>query len=116
MGGQGRAAATIAIWMIFAVLLGSLLTSSTGAIANASGGNVLAVVIVLSIAAAGSTIAIWESGKESTSESRIPSKAKRTRRQRIERLMDSLEDDEIYELQSLLLAREDDDRYRSHDS
>ncbi|MBN1965854.1 MAG: hypothetical protein JW910_14475 [Anaerolineae bacterium] len=116
MNDGSRLAATLVIWIAFAALTGTLLTSPTGAVANTTNsGALFGIVLVLAVAATVSTGAIWASGRQrgESTESRF-AKAKRARPRRIEDLVNSLEDDEVYELESLLLARDDEARKHQH--
>jgi hypothetical protein len=106
----GRMIATGVIWIATISAIITLLTSPTGAIAHADGAVAFGIVLVLAIAAATSTLPIWLSARESGQQVReIPvAKAKRVHEDRVARLVDSLSDDEIYRLEALLLARDDD--------
>jgi hypothetical protein len=111
-----RLAATVMIWGFLTMVMVFTITSSTGPIANADGGQVTAIITVLAIAASIGTAAIWTGGRgeerraDTTNIAR--GKNKRTGRDRIERLIQSLDEDEIYDLESLLLAREEDSAHR----
>lgn len=112
-----RTIATLIIWVAMASLIGGLLTTSTGAISRANGATLFGIVLVLSIMGMVSTATIWLAGRGSAAESAETSraKAKRQGRSRIERLIQDLDDDEIYDLEAMLLAR-DDDAHRSRGS
>lgn len=104
----GRMIATAVIWIATIAAVITLLTSPTGAIAEADGATAFGIVLVLAIAAALSTLPIWLSAREPRPQARaIPvAKAKRHQQDRIERLVEALDDDDIYELEALLLARD----------
>jgi len=113
---NARVIATIVIWVILAAVLSITLTSTTGAIAQAqSGAAVFGMVLVLTIAATLSTLAIWTAGQGHPQEVQL-AKAKRNPRARVERLIESLDDDEVYELEALLLRREDDSQNHTQGS
>lgn len=108
--------ATMVIWIVFASLVGGLLTASTGAIANADGIYLFSIVLVLAVAAGISTVMIWASAITETRRDQAAShlarglplaKAKNrdTQADRIERLIATLNDQDIYELEARLLAR-----------
>lgn len=110
MQDKTRAVATLVIWIGFTIMTSTMLTSVTGPIANSNGAAVFGIVLVLAFTALVSTLAVWVGGRpdhEAEQESRT-AKAKRTNRNRVERLVESLEDDEIYELEALLLSRDQD--------
>ncbi|HMM27824.1 MAG: hypothetical protein AAGU78_12895 [Chloroflexota bacterium] len=94
---------------MFTIITVSLMTSVTGPIAHASGSEAFGIIVAVAIAAAISTAAVWTASQNSGSISDRTArlKAKRRAPRRVEDLLDSLDDQEIYELESLLLARED---------
>ena len=112
-----RLIATLIIWIALAAVVGPVLTSSTGAIREASDGTLFGIVAILTIAAMISTIAIWVGGaraaaSQAQNESHFArGKNKRLTQDRlgqdrIARLIDSLDDEDIYDLEALLLARD----------
>lgn len=107
-----RMVATVIIWLAFSVTTAVLLTTPTGAIADADGPTVFGIVLVMALAALMMTASVWVAlrGKEGELQSR--SKAKRSGGSRIERLVEALDDDEIYDLEALLLARDEQARER----
>jgi len=106
-----RIIATLLIWSGFTAITISLLTSVTGAITRASGAEVFGIVLVIALAAAISTAAVWTGTPGYTSGAdRALAKAKRRRPRSAEDVLNSLDDEEIYELEALLLAREDRSR------
>ncbi len=104
-----RLIATVVIWVGFTVMTSTMLTSVTGPIATANGAAVFGIVLILAVTSLISTLAVWLGGhsEEDARESRA-AKAKRTNRTRVDRLIESLDDDEIYDLEALLLSREQD--------
>ncbi len=108
-----RLIATLTIWVVFATVMGVTLNSPTGALNNANGGEITGVVAIMAAAATICTVAIWAAAKnEGARASReIPiarGKTKRVERDRVERLIETLDDDEIYDLEALLLSRHED--------
>ena len=98
MGDGVRLAATSVIWFTLAVILIA---------AAVTDGDMVALAFILGIAAAISTSVIWDSGKsKATSAENDASKNKRNNR--LSRLVDKLDEDEIYDLEDLLAARHDD--------
>ncbi len=106
MRDSSRVFATLIIWVALASLLGGLLTTPTGAITNADGVEVFGIVLVLTIAGVFSTGMVWFAGRGDQHVSSSSAKAKNRRSNRAERLIQSLDDDEIYDLEALLLARD----------
>jgi hypothetical protein len=108
MRDTGRLLLTFSIWIGLLILTGSLLTSPTGAIAQANSATVLGVTLVLGGVAALMTLIIWVGGNwqaRAEAES-VSGKRKRPQHSRIERLLADLNDDEVYELEALLLGHE----------
>ncbi|HEX3053571.1 MAG TPA: hypothetical protein VHP83_23125 [Aggregatilineaceae bacterium] len=104
---MGRSLSTIIIWGVLAFLLAMMLTSPTGAVANANGAVLFGIVLVLTVAATLSTLAIWVGGaKREEEEVHHIAKAKRAYSNRVERLLEDLDDNEIYELEQRLLEGE----------
>jgi hypothetical protein len=108
MRDNGRLVATLCIWIGFTIMMATIGTSATGPFAHDSGAAVFGVILVLALTAMISTLAVWLGRGESVQEesSRI-AKAKHQSRDRIERLVESLDDDDVYELEALLLDREE---------
>lgn len=102
-----RILATTIIWVALLILLGALLTTPVGAIANANGATVLGIVIVLGVMAAMITGVVWQGGivprRDDADERALSGKRKRLRGDRVARLLDELSDEEVYELEALLL-------------
>jgi hypothetical protein len=101
--------ATLIIWIIFAILSGTVLTSVTGPIATASENTLFNIIALFAATAGISTAAVWFGGWQ-VSRAETEARRAKTKRQmpsRVRRLIDDLEEDEIYELEALLLSRED---------
>ena len=116
-----RLVATLTIWVVFATVMGVTLSSPTGPINNANGGEIAGIVAIMAAAATVSTIAVWMAARQdNASQSRsIPvarGKIKRVERDRVERLVESLDDDEIYDLEALLLSRHEESGARERPS
>lgn len=112
---MARLIAVLLIWGGFMGITISLLTSATGPIANAEGAELFGIVFVVAIAAIACTAVVWSVPQDgSTNSDRVArlSKAKRRAPRRMEDLLDSLDDQEIYDLEALLLARDDPARQR----
>jgi hypothetical protein len=114
-----RLVVTIIIWIAFAALTESALTSPTGAIVNASEGALFGIIVVLALAAIISTTAMWLGGPRATIAQQehathlARGKSKRAVRNRLgqdrlARLIDELDDEDVYDLEALLLARDRD--------
>lgn len=94
-----RLFATGLIWGMLAVIL------TTG---GRFTGEMVPLAFILGIAATISTAAIWNSGGGSQrTEDEIARKAKRN--DRVSRLVDKLDEDEVYQLEELLAARRDEE-------
>jgi flagellar motor component MotA len=107
-----RLLATLIIWGGFTIIIGiigGLLATSDTTIDL--GGAIIVLIILLSLMALVGTSmqAVWSAqpGRADEDESARLAKAKRTGSRRVERLIESLDDDEIYDLETLLLSRED---------
>lgn len=94
-----KLAANFIIWAAFAFIM----TASNSPLSEATGDAAVIMTIVLAIAAAGSTAAVWQSKEPHQSSEQSSEKAKRTRT-RVGKFMDSLGDDEIAELRARLVA------------
>ena len=114
-----RLIATLIIWIALAAVVGPILTSSTGAITRANDGTLFGIVAVMAIAAVISTLAIWIGGTRASADHQqeethfARGKNKRLRKDRlghdrIARLIETLDDEDIYDLEALLLARDSD--------
>lgn len=118
-----RLIATLGVWILTMTMTAIVLTSPTGAVASMEGPAVFGIMLVLSLAAMVSTAAIWTGGRGAARDSarwdaehqRERAKLKREGLSRAERLIQQLDDDDIYDLEALLLAREEaDQRHRHH--
>lgn len=108
----GRILATAIIWIAITIILATSLTSAVGPMSNVNSGAVFGITLVLAITAGISTLAIWMSGEHNQKQDEAYSKTKRTHPNRVRRLVESLSDDEIYELESMLLNQQQpDDRH-----
>lgn len=109
-----RAIITLLIWVGFLLMTGSILTTPTGAVATAEGGVLFGIMAVSGLVAMVMTFAIWNGGFSDPNTARDMalsgrgSKPKRAgHNDRIERLLASLDDDDVYELEALLLRDQD---------
>lgn len=113
-----RLIATTIIWGVFIAVAGVTLSSVTGPVATMNGGEIIGMMAIFMAGAIAMTYAIWHNGftvgrAESYESSRERlSKLKRSGRDRVERLIDDLDDDEIYRLEELLLGRDQEARQR----
>jgi hypothetical protein len=103
-----RLFATLIVWgsftSIFLGLIAALALTGAG-VTTPMAFLMLVMFLAMLAGVIRATEAIWASvPAEETA------KAKRVQSSRVQRLVDSLEDDEIYELETLLLAREDGER------
>jgi hypothetical protein len=108
---NARLTATLVIWIIFAIMTSAMLTSATGPISRAGDNAIFGIVALLAATAAFSTLVVWVGGGRGASERDRAAhlargKRKRAGSDRIERLIADLDDDEIYDLEALLLARD----------
>lgn len=95
MSGEIRYKTTIAIWTALAIIL--IFTPA----------DKIALAFILGIAAAVSTIVVWESsGSDSKEIEKQASKNKRDNR--VRRLIEVMDEDEIAEMEDYLDARRDD--------
>jgi hypothetical protein len=106
-----RMQSTIAIWAAFAAIMITIIAAlAITGVELALGESILLVVVIVLLAATvvSSTQAVWGSkeGEADRHEARL-AKPKRAARSRVERLVEMLDDDEIYDLETLLLARDE---------
>jgi hypothetical protein len=100
----GKVFATALIWTAYlGVMLGFLLSDAT---LNMGGGNVVAVVAIMSIAAVLGTAAVNQQPDEKHHQEAEQKKLKRTEQSRIERLMQMMDEDDVVELEQILKERE----------
>lgn len=107
-----RVLPTIVIWLAVAGMMSFLvgILAVTDAEVEWWGALMLLFLFISGIeAATKSTKAIWKAD----SIQGTAAKAKRVQQNRITRLVDSLDDDDIYELEALLLAREHEGSYHN---
>jgi hypothetical protein len=107
-----RLIATGIVWTAYTIIIGVIAAALQNSELDLYGALiVLAIFIVLTAAVNNGTRAIWQRDAMDTSQQR--GKLKRTRASRVERLIDGLDDDEIYELENALLSREEHDNHRA---
>ncbi len=59
-----RLMATLIIWLAFTITLAVILTTPTGAVANADGPTVFGIVLVLALVALMSTVSVWVASRD----------------------------------------------------
>ncbi len=106
MNQVGRAFVTLVIWIGVFSVIGTTFTSVTGPIANVGSSSLLGLAAILMIGAGVSTAAIWKESSAPAQDTRA-SKFKRAQPSRVQKLISELDDEEVYELETLLLARDD---------
>ncbi|MCD4686513.1 MAG: hypothetical protein K8S97_11320 [Anaerolineae bacterium] len=115
MTGRTRLSGTAIIWSAFTLIISIIAVALiiTGAELDLIDALILlAIFMVLTVAVNSSTRAIWHSDTMDTAQQR--GKIKRSNPSRVERLIDRLDDDEIYELETVLLSRDEElDRHRA---
>jgi len=94
-----KLAATFIIWTAFTIIM----TTGHSPLAEATGGAAVMMTVVLAIAAAASSVAVWQSGEQNALKREAAEKAKRTRT-RVGRFVDTLSNEEIAELRARLTA------------
>lgn len=103
--------ATMIIWTAFTVMTIVLFATNSSA---ADSGNMIPLVGTLAGAAAIGTFSVWVTSGSKAAESapsagtRREEKPKRVDRDRLERLLNRMDDDELLDLQDMLLEREHD--------
>lgn len=122
-----RVVGTLAIWLIVSLVAITYMAGMVIAVTNApitsaalepiaiAGG---VIVLAMVIGAAVVTHQMWSVGEESAPQADAQGraaaeagKAKHSERQRLERLLDSMDDDEVIELETLLMSRERGDSH-----
>ncbi len=94
MGNEQRTGSTFLIWAAFTLMM------IFGSMDN------FIIVGIVAVAATVSTIAIWDSvGKETTRVREVSEKTKRNARERLSRLLEQMDDEEMAELDVLLSQR-----------
>ncbi len=107
-----RLITTATIWGAMIAVIGVVLVSTTGPASRMNGGEIIGLVAIFMAGAIATTYAVWHGGfnigrAEAYHASRARlNKPKRAGRDRVERLIEDLEDDEIYRLEELLLGRD----------
>ena len=119
MKNDTRMVTTAIIWVAFTIIMGIIaaaLAITQPNMDTVSTGALLAIIIGLMVTVADSTKAIWgfKPDQEDESEEARRAKAKRLEKSRVERLIADLDDDEIYDLEALLLARDQENASRQH--
>ncbi|MBN2305898.1 MAG: hypothetical protein JXQ72_15550 [Anaerolineae bacterium] len=111
-----RLLTTLLIWVFCTGIIITSMVMDSGAIARVSDDTLLTIITITAVAATLSTVAVWLGGHGSQPVSSDASRAKTKRHapNRIERLIEALDDDEIYDLEALLLAREDQGHSGQH--
>jgi hypothetical protein len=110
-----RLAATLIIWIALAAVMGILAGVAVAMgdqVDYVGAGMLFLLAVTLLVAVTTSTQAIWTS-ERTDPEHNATAKAKRALRNgrsRIERLVEVLDDDEIYELEALLLGQQAESR------
>jgi hypothetical protein len=105
-----RLIATIAIWLGFVTIMIAMLDMTSTRFQSGMDFSVIAITLILSGTVALSTFGIWIGARTPSEASAALAKSKRVHRTRVDRLIETLDDDEIYELEARLLAREQDQR------
>lgn len=109
---SSRLIATAIIWIAFTMMMGLIaaaVATASDPLDVAGGWIVFAIIMVLTVAVTISTRAIWNAA-EREPQAEHDKKLKRESPRRMERLLEALDEDEIYDLESLLLAREEEVR------
>ncbi len=105
-----RLLASLIIWLAVVGIIAIIFLSPGGASAAEHVETVLGALAILGGAAGFGTYAVWRdaghSAARATTEPRAARKAKDNKSRRVSRLIDLLDDDELVELETLLLARE----------
>ncbi len=101
MQSLAKLAAIFFIWTAFTIIM----TAGNSPLSNATGETAVIMTVVLAIAAAGSTAAVWQSKEPVQPQEQSSEKAKRTRT-RVGKFMDSLGEEELAELRARLGAED----------
>ncbi len=112
MRDRERLWATVVIWVAFIGFLAGFLISPTSLAGRMHEDTLFGIVAFLSIAAAISTAVIWGvfQRRSHDSEQDVTAhygKLKHSSRDRLRRMVEQLDDDEIIELESLLIVEDD---------
>ncbi|HLV35824.1 MAG TPA: hypothetical protein VKY59_11945 [Spirillospora sp.] len=98
-----RLIATGMIWGCLAVVL---------TLGGSYSGEIVPLTLILGIAATISTVKIWESGRAVQAGDAGDAAGKQKRDNRFARLVDKLDEDEVYQLEELLASRRDEEIVR----
>jgi hypothetical protein len=103
MSARDRLLATVAIWTAFMVTAIVLLDRATGqSFRPMSEWSLITITALIAGAACAGTYAVWHSALREEGRE----KQKRTQSRRVARLVETLDEDEIHDLEALLAARE----------
>lgn len=103
MDETSRMVSTVFVWIALAVSVGLFFGIAPAEMAAAG----TIIIAILALVAWASTRAIWQGARSDAEPIQDAEKTKRSNRERIGRLVEALDEDEIVELETLLLARED---------
>ncbi len=108
-----RMVTTVVIWIAFTIIMGLIMAAlviSRPEMNPPEIGALLIIVIGLMMTVSESTKSIWSARSNDTEDKETArlAKSKRAGRSRIERLIAELDDEDIYDLEALLLARDAD--------
>ena len=108
-----RLLATLIIWGAFTIIIGIIggLLAASHATLNGVDTIVLLIIVLSLMALVGTSMqAVWTAKTNSVdlSDAARLAKAKRAGSRRVERLIEQLDDDEIYDLEALLLSQRED--------
>ncbi len=109
MNEKYRFLSTLAIWLAFATIMVTMFISlaASALFIDELTMIILGVfVLTLTLMAGISTAQVWR-GARAAEDAQAAEKAKRAAPSQIERLIDQLDEDEIVELETLLMARQD---------
>ncbi len=110
-----RLIGTLIIWLAFTITVSTTFTTVTGPMARASETTLVVTAVTFALAALVGTLAVWLGGERAAQDTETVSrKAKRVQSNRLERLIEALDDDEIYDLEALLLSRDRDSAGRDN--
>lgn len=105
-----RLLGTLIIWIGFAATVSVVFTTATGPMSHASEASLIVITGIFALMAMISTLAVWFGGGQVGSaayrDAGAHRKTKRRGSERIRHLIESLDDDEIYDLEAHLLARD----------
>lgn len=111
MDARTRLWATGIVWSAFTLIVISIVTALAVTGTDLAAGEQVFLLLVFALLVAGvtaATRAIWGGAHVDETVKERRGKLKRAMPSRVQRLVDDLDDDEVYELETLLLAREED--------